>query len=143
MKPEKALQGQININRTSGREDGQVIKIELIDQLSRSHCVEIRMTLEQFAAALTGLSAQACTFQFRPDVVGKTREFKDELVFIPDGLFEKRGERAAKAVKEFEKDGWIGCRDDASNNHRVSNVQKCGGGTYYRVGFHRYVDTPE
>lgn len=129
------LKGKLDIHKyTSSCGEGGV-KIILIDESSRTQCVEIDISLEAFAQALFGLSHQECMFELWTEVVGKKHENKTEIVpFKCDSYDKKVREKAAKeALKQFEVDGWMAREDDMHNgNKRTENGQ--------RVAFHRYVE---
>lgn len=135
----KTLKGKITIGKTSSR-DGDYVMIELEDSLSHCRVVEVRMSIEDFGQAILGLACQKCEFDLNDSgVIGKTHEYKEEVVPVPDdfnshgGNFEKL---AAKALAPFEVDGWVGRKEDLKNFHRV---ERKGNKISYRVSFVRYV----
>lgn len=71
--------GSISISRPHGPEP-PYIEISIVDDLSGSQFVEARIPLKEFAELITGLSHVDCEFDFRPDLVGKKREHKEEVV---------------------------------------------------------------
>lgn len=133
MLPE-TLKGKVRISRWHGADKTghhTGIIISLTDELSRSQCVEIHLSVEALGECLTQ-SEQPCEFEWRPDVVGKVAENKEEIV--PFNFTEKSKEKMDKAVAPFEVDGWFARRDDMVNHHRrVGNDQQ-------RVTFFRHVE---
>lgn len=106
-------------------------------QQSGSQFVEARIFLKEFAELITGLSRVDCEVDFRPDLVGKKREHKEEVVPFKGFHIQseaKGKQAAAKALKPFEVDGWKGHVEDLFNGHR-------GGQGRYRVRFVRHVES--
>jgi hypothetical protein len=97
--------------------------------------VEVKITPETFANAITGLAAQDCEFETHNLLrLGSKREHKTEI--IPQPKLSKGSEAYERELdtilKPFEKHGWTATRDDAANYHRY-----CG--DKVKVGFVRYV----
>lgn len=136
----KKLKGGITISRPRGNMEQDYIEISVIDNLSGTQCVTVRIGLATFAEALTGLGHADCEFNFRPELVGMRRENKNEVVpcdhlpYAKEGL--PRENLAAPLLAPFEVDGWKGRVDDLFNQH---NRTKEG----YRVTFVRYVPAKE
>lgn len=123
---------------SSNQEPYHGFTISVTDEASLATFLEVEVTPERFAMAIASRGDQECEFELRGlDVVGKRREVKREEVFVPDHDFKDKKENARKAVAKHEVDGWLGCDEDAMNNHR--RIRPSDGGTYYRVGFVRFV----
>ena len=137
MKAFKRLQGQVSISCPAGP-GADYITIQLEDDQSRCRVTEIRIKYGDFARALTGLGNVACEFDLYVGNVGKRREVKEERVCIPRVGFGEREAAAAEAVAVYNVDGWTGRVQDALNQHR--RVQSTDDGTWYRVGYVRFVD---
>lgn len=112
----KLLKGKVRISRwTGGGNPHTGITISLVDEISRSQCVEIHLTIEALGMCLTQ-SEQECEFEWRPDVVGMTVENKTEVVLYD--CTNKDQKVLDKALAPFEVDGWKARRSDMSNHHR-------------------------
>ena len=131
--------GKLHIGRISGSRE--YVTIELTDEISSTRVFEIELSLEAFGDAVTGRGQVPCIFEVNDSRVGWKPEYKEEIVELKSDLFkrEDREEAAKKALKEFEKDGWVGRLDDALNHHCRVGSSKTGSGSLYRVHFYRYV----
>lgn len=153
----KILQGKLTISRmTSNFNNPRPIRITLKDDLSSCEVVEINLSLEAFANAITAAGFQPCEFEFNASgVVGKKREHKTEVVFIPNKIGYKKGNNGdRKAVQPYlapyEVDGWKGRASDALNSHNWDREQrsppkgaKVDSGNWTTIVFERWVDVPE
>ena len=127
------LQGKLTISRLS---PGNEISIKLQDVLSSAQAVEIRITPEQFALALTGLGYVDCTFEMTSTHVGKERQYKRQWIFVDENFRFGRmtNEQAQSLVERYEIDGWKARLSDFMNSH---NLDMEGN---YSVSFTRYID---
>lgn len=129
---------KVTISRSSGGDDpGRPMSITIEDATSGCELVEVRMSLEEFAAAITGYAMRPAAgdyYQHCP--VGKRREIKHEDIGVPRGWTFSNRDAAAKLIMPFEVDGWNGYADDLLNHHRHVSANK------YRVLFTRFVDAP-
>ena len=100
------MQGQLTISRQTG--DGERISIRIRDERAGIEFVELTLTLEQYAQAISGLSCVPCEVEVQGlENVGKRLEV-DTLEF-PLGSSEygdKRKEVAAKLAAETCPAGW-------------------------------------
>ena len=136
------LKGRIIISRThSNVEPHEFMSLTLTDSISGTRVIDARMSLKEFARAITSTNAD-CTFSLYGDCAGMKRETKEEIVFVPDGPHKERKERAKEALAEYEVDGWIGDVSDATNHHRRVGKEH-DGGKDYRVSFVRFVDAED
>ena len=125
-----SIPGAVTITRVS-YPDGQRISIRIEDRLSRRCFVEVQMSLEAFANAVTGFSYQPSELQIQDlDLVGKKLEIKH--VIVPQAGFDASKEAILDALEPFEVNGWMGCVSDMTNHHNF-----CG--DKVRVHFKRYV----
>ena len=100
------MQGQLTISRQTG--DGERISIRIRDERAGIEFVELTLTLEQYAQAISGLSCVPCEVAVQGlENVGKRLE-TDELVF-PIGFPEygRQKEVAAKRAAEWCPAGWV------------------------------------
>lgn len=137
LSPAKVLKGKVSINRTSSNYKDDYITIELTDDSSGCTVTNIEISMQEFALAVTGLSARPCEFEWYTNCpVGKRREIKTEIVEVP--TYDTR-EVASKYLKPYEIDGWIGYVSDIGNMHRRVQSAK-DGWSGFRVTFTRFVD---
>jgi hypothetical protein len=143
------LEGRIEIARSSNDK----VRIRLYDHQAGVRVVEIELTLEQFALAITNMSTP-CLFDFNDSgVVGKVQNIKHETIFVPGSLYDTTNGRpktratVKKALKPYEVDGWEGDWDLALNGHYVAKyTQKNdpeGEGRYVKMTFRRHVGRPK
>lgn len=136
------MKGKLTISRLSSNHTDMdnLIRIQLKDKTSGVEFLEINLSPEQFALALTGLGYQECEFSLGGlDVIGKRRQVKDEVVNAPDGLSLSKisEEEKADLLTPYCVDGWeVNNTRDLGNPHR-----RVGDG--YRVTFIRFVDVEE
>ena len=132
------MQGKITISRPVGH-NIEVITIDIEDESSGVSFLSVQVGYANFTKALTGQAYIPCEFEIRGlEVIGKRRETKTEHVFVPDGSHETRDKRAYNAVKQYEKDGWKGRREDALNFNKRKEAD--AGGAWYEVTFTRHVE---
>lgn len=152
MSEEKLLNAKITISRQygGGTEERGSVCISVIDETSGIEFVEVYLTPEQFALAVTGLSACPAKLETRAlQYVGKKREMKTEkiMVQLPSGAWEPAKKEAIvrEASKSFEVDGWM-CSPYRCCNTR-GGMRLVGGtfSTLYEcdVDFIRYVEVTE
>lgn len=86
----QTYKGQITISRPQFGNEEEVIRIVVRDEGSRTQFLEIDMTPEQFALALTGLSERPCKIEpFRLDTVGKIRESERITFVLPQDYLDR------------------------------------------------------
>lgn len=128
------LPGDITISRPQG--DGcDYISLQIVDEISRTRFVTVRVKYADFATALTGCAHADCQIEVnRLDLVGFTIETKRESV--PFDVFKREDQQAiAAALAPFEIDGWVGDRENLFNHYRRNPD-----GTQ-QVNFKRHVDS--
>lgn len=130
------LKGRISISAPCGS-GTDYIQIEIEDESSHTRFLCATMSYRDFTATIVGRAGQPCEFELATDQVGLIHQHKSEQVFIPDGEFATRKERAAAAVKVLEIDGWAGRGEDALNQHRLVKYEDQG--AWYSVTFVRYI----
>lgn len=131
------MNGKITISKTSDNRGNKDIRIRIEDDASYINFVEARMSLENFAEALTGLGFVDIEFDVRGlENVGKTRERKTiEINLGKIGYDVDRKSLAMIKARELESDGWV-C--DGYFSSQDSFYHK-DGNTYCRANFLRYV----
>jgi len=115
------MNGKITISRIRNNKEDGFINIQFEDKLSCTRFMEAKMTLADFASALTGLGYVDCEFELHPANVGKLRQSKTELIPFVNPYKATKEEKEA-AVNALEVDGWKGYRGDLDNHHRYNSV---------------------
>ena len=112
-------------NLTIIRDNNDGIRVRVNDVLSGTQFLDVCLTPDALALALTGLAYQPCQFELRPQQVGKRREVKRERVFYT-GQFQhgspEEQQAKADALAPFEGDGWRGDARDLGNPYRGNSV---------------------
>jgi len=125
---------KVTISRQSGNVDiEKPICITIGDGATHNRLIEVRMSLADFASALTGTAfqdADAIVYPNGISHIGATREQKTELIPWPKAGASKAHIRALVAVHEV--DGWVGDDTTATNWH--NHV-----GDKARVNYTRYM----
>lgn len=130
------MPGKMSINHPTPGDD---VVIELIDESSYCHILEIRVPLETFARALMNHSHLDCTYDLIAVNAGKKRENKTEIVRVPKKhAYSLDDEAKAKLLKPFEVDGWEGYTNDLGNHHKSKGYHEKY--TEYEVTFTRFVE---
>jgi hypothetical protein len=137
----KKLSGRISISRISDLH-GEFIRIALEDETSGVPFLEVGMSLENMAQAVTGRGYVPCEFVLRgTELLGLRKEVKKELVSIPNltGMSEENRVRTIKDhFAPFETEGWAGRVSDVFNwNNRVRGDEFM---ETFNVTFVRYVE---
>jgi len=130
------LPGKITISKTSCNLEDDYISISIVDESSHVQFVDVKMSLLDFANAITGLAFNSCDFELRhPELVGMKRESKSEL--LPRPKFGCSVVDLQRILDPFEVDGWFGSFYDMKNHHNWV------GDNQVSVGFTRYVPSDE
>jgi hypothetical protein len=130
----KTLDARVTITRNSRDE----IWIYIQDYRASANIVEVKMTTEAFALAVTGLGSVEATAEFNDSGnVGMVAQNKTEMVPIPSSGKTRGGEWEAKALAPFEVNGWRARSGDISNHHRWSRDKN--GQEWQSVVFFRHV----
>jgi len=132
--------GKISINRATSNFEPDSIHIRLIDEASDMVVTDIKMSVEAFGFAITGLSMQACLFDViaspHAEKIGKTRVMKNEYVYLGGNNPINDHARIIAKARELELDGWV-CN---LNKHQRIIVEKAGLLWKISVPFVRWVD---
>lgn len=136
------LPGRISIGRIYGGGEENEIRVEIEDEVSHTLVLEFKLTLEDYAKLLTGLSHVPGRMNwYGGERVGWKHEVKSVIVpFKTDGIAdwyrmtdeERHAQPSVKAaLAPFEVDGWIARVDDLFNSKRtvrdkISNRERVG-----------------
>lgn len=136
------IEGRLHIGRVTSNQAPDEIWIDLTDEKAATHFAVVKMTLADFARAVTLLDV-CCQIEVRGlDRVGRVMEHKTEWIEEPKGApfgpLEAWQQRMRATIEPFEVDGW---RHDAydiqsRNSHRTKNGK-------YQVTFRRWVEREE
>ncbi len=154
----KDLPGKLTISRIQSYGEEQPIRISVRDENSGTEFIEISVTYEDFASALTGLAMRPCTIRYLRglDKVGKFHEMKKEVITLPEFVHrnimelnrsKNRTDNAdafallADYLDEYEVDGWraSGAMRDVTNSHNYQRNTKTDT-VNCPVVFRRYLD---
>ena len=125
--------GRITISRPAASWGEKYIEIKLDDDASGCRLVSVRLSLDCFAEAVTGLGYVPCVFDYYDECpVGKVRQNKTELLPKPKHS-QKDREATAKILAPFEIQGWRGEASDLFNHHRYI-------GEKVAVNFSRFIE---
>jgi len=140
-------QGGLSIARFTDSRGPSGIIIELDDEVSGTRVLSARISLADFAEAVTGKSNAPIIFDLWPQFVGWKREVKEEIVHIakPGYSAGRPTIHAAqrKALAPFEVDGWQSRGMDIDNQHRREHDLDRDGLAAYRVVFVRFIEPPK
>jgi hypothetical protein len=145
----KKLHGNIGFHIANGS-DGKRPYVRITDRLSGEVILEAELSFEDYAEGILTLRHDVpCFINFNDDgPIGKKREYKEELVWIPRAweLTEEQREREVRhAVGVKEVDGWMGSDEDARNSHNWTRKAPPPGlnrddGVWMRITYVRYVE---
>ena len=134
------LKGSIIMSRPSYSDGRKCVAIACEDRSSGIRFLDIEIPYDEFVLALTS-SCGEMEYELRGWMhVGKKRELKTEMVWVPKHKDKEHEAVARKAVEAVEADGWRGRISDALNVHRT--LEYADGGRWQQVIFHRYVEPP-
>lgn len=129
------LKGTLRLGITHSNKEDDFMTIEVVDELSGTQVLEVKVDLKTFAEVVFGQRFGKCEFELWPEHCGKIAERKTEKVLLPkDHIYNKAALRAAVAALEI--DGWMGSVRDAENHH---NWCKKDGKDAVLVHYIRYV----
>ena len=97
------FKGNISIARSSNN----MINIRLRDKASRTEFVDVQMTLEDFASAVTGLSEVGVVGTVRGlEKVGKVRVLESRQTVYPGNSYDDRAKQESYIVENCQEEGW-------------------------------------
>ena len=137
MKQEIKTNVQVTITRNSNDE----VSIQVIDDLSHAKFLDIRMTLEGFALAVTGLGhVQAPAFIRGLENVGRKKVSEDRVVVCPLNSYTHNREELSNWIREnCKEEGW---EIDAPLNSQGSVTRTGDGRAQLRYRVFRFEDVP-
>jgi len=128
----KVIMGEIGITRNSNG----FVYIRIEDSSSHSQFVELKLTLEQFAEAVTGLHTSDVEMTVRNlDRVGKRRVREERSVVCPLNTYKKEEIRQWMA-DHCQEEGWV--VDDYLGSQ--NSVKSVDGGTLLKYAVTKYVE---
>lgn len=97
------FKGNISITRSSNN----MINVRLRDKVSRTEFVDVQMTLEDFALAVTGLAEVDAVGDVRGlDKVGKVRVLESRQTVYPGESYDQRTKQEAYILENCQEEGW-------------------------------------
>jgi len=97
------FKGNISITRGSNN----MINIRIRDNDSRTEFVDVEMTLEDFASAVTGLAAVDVVGDVRGlDRVGKVKVLESRQTTYPGAIYDDRAKQESYIVENCQEEGW-------------------------------------
>lgn len=130
------MNGKITISKTTDNRNNKEIRITIEDSASSISFVEARISLENFAEALTGLGFVDIDFKVRGlENIGKTRERKTVEINLGKTGYDGLRELALSEARKIESDGWV-CDGYFSSQY---SFRYKDGNTIFSAGFVRYV----
>lgn len=97
------FKGNISITRSSNN----MINIRLRDKASRTEFVDVQMTLEDFASAVTGLAELNVVGTVRGlEKVGKVRVLESRQTIYPGAIYADRAKQESYIVENCQEEGW-------------------------------------
>lgn len=97
------FKGNISITRSSDN----MINIRLRDKASRTEFVDVQMTLEDFASAVTGLAEVGVVGTVRGlEKVGKVRVLESRQTVYPGAIYDDRAKQESYIVDNCQEEGW-------------------------------------
>lgn len=145
-KAERKLKCRLHVGRLSGGGTPDEMRIEVSDELSNVHFLEIRLPPGDLMCAITARSV-VCEMTVRAlHLVGTKSEVKEEEVKFDPWSVRSGKERkgmedsdpsasTVEALSPYEVDGWRGRVSDLFNGHRRSERKG-----FVKVSFHRFID---
>lgn len=91
------------------RNSNQEITLQVRDNLSDVQFLELKLTLEQFALAITGMSLHSVVGEVRGlENVGKTKICESRCVKLPKSMYDKPNSKISRwLIEEFKEGGEI------------------------------------
>ena len=136
----KTNPAHISIGKWGRYGEPKPIRIAVADESSGVQIIEVHLSLEKFAEALTGRGDCDCeaevfdTFAY----LGSTYEHKREKVYVGEEVYRNfTDEEATALLAPLDVDGWRGRLEDLNNHHNSGKDEQ---GAYYEVHFGRHVD---
>lgn len=120
------LLGRISIGYPRGG-DSEYVLIEITDEASRTTIVDVHVSYEQFAKALSSLGDRPCVYELNSvDRAGVFHEHKSERIPLSVNRYDADRERVKAALraacKPYEVDGWVAQIEAALNTKQSGDV---------------------
>ena len=135
------LKGTLSINRVCSNKEETYVSLNLNDENSHCNVVEIKISMKEFAQAVTGLNKQPCSFEYNNSgVIGRKKEYKKELVALPNFPYNVTDDVVKAALTQYETDGWQASVYDAKNHKNIIKYDSENKINIYDIGFVRYIE---
>ena len=103
------IKASITLSKATGRDEGDYIRLVVRDDASRQAFVEIEMTMEEFALAITGLAHQTVPCEVRGlEFVGLQKVVERRHAVYPESLPQhNRDTQEAWLRENKQEEGWF------------------------------------
>ena len=102
------IKGKITISRVTSNTEGSYVEVRFQDDGASIEFAIAKLTMEQFAQAITGRGYVDCEIEVRGlDLVGKKMEHATIEFPIPKADYKHRKESATKAAAAYIPEGWV------------------------------------
>ena len=134
------LKMSLSISRVHCNIEGDYVSIEVKDENACVKLLRLKMSMENFAQAITGLHSTECVGEVSGlDKVGKKHENRDFSFELPEGTKFRDKTAAVKAVMEACPKGWTPDISFSSQNSFYS----ADGKEWARTTIRRWVEIEE
>ena len=142
MKNVKRGSVSFTITRPQSNIEGDYISLAIEDDVSWIRFVKLKISLENFTRALTGLAAQQAEAEFFGlEYVGKKQIQENRTILCPLATHKKREEMEKWLEENAQEEGWFLRSYLGSQNSTYSDPK--GEGTFLRYSVYKYVDVEE
>ena len=139
----KQLKGQLSISKVMSSHEDPFMRIEIDDEASGLEVVQVKLSLEDFAKAITSSVVYVDLRYNDSSNVGKVRELKTVRVSKGAAKYDSTPEELRAIVAPYEVDGWrCSMPKDLLNGHK-SVVDEVTKERLQALTFTRYVDKVE
>jgi hypothetical protein len=128
MKNDIKCPGKITITRTYSSDNTRPVHIEVVDENSRIHVIEVRMSLEAFSRAVLGQGHIECELVGNPEQMsnfGSDRELVDVRIDLAEHKEKNLSELKdlmTRKVASFLLDGWKFHSTNENNQTRSTSM---------------------
>lgn len=131
------IKGKLTISRPQCSSGEKYINIEVEDDDARIVFLTLKISLENFAEAITGLASSGCEFEVGGlENVGKIKEHDTMVFLMPAHDWNSRNKIAHEEAKKHTPEGWEASTYFGSQD----SFFRKDGAEYARTNIYRWVD---